>query len=91
MSNNKTQFCPICKAEVYFMPRYPKYVCAKCIDTGTFTKDGKEITFYNIDFSGGFMSKVDGKKGQEHECFIKGIKCYADEARFGGIVIQTKN
>jgi len=24
-----------------------------------------------------------------HICFIDGIRCYADEARFGGIVIQT--
>lgn len=24
-----------------------------------------------------------------HTCFIDGIECFADEARFGGIVIQT--
>ena len=31
-------------------------------------------------------------KKKEHECWVnngtKNIKCYADEARFGGIVIQ---
>jgi len=24
-----------------------------------------------------------------HICYIRGIRCYADEARFGGIVIQV--
>jgi hypothetical protein len=24
-----------------------------------------------------------------HECYIDGIKCWADEARFGGIVIEV--
>jgi hypothetical protein len=27
----------------------------------------------------------------EHICWINSIKCYASEARFGGIVIQTMN
>ena len=86
--HNPTQSCPLCKKNVYFMPRYPNYICADCIGTGTFTKDGKEISFSNVDFTGGFMSMVDGVKGAEHECFIKGVKCRADESRFGGIVIQ---
>jgi len=32
--------------------------------------------------------KTLNEKGDIHECFVKGYKCYADEARFGGIVIQ---
>lgn len=87
--HNPQQFCPLCKKNVYFIPRYPNYVCADCIDTGTFTDDGKKISFSNVDYTGGFMSIIDGVKGTEHVCYIKGVKCRADESRFGGIVIQT--
>jgi hypothetical protein len=27
-------------------------------------------------------------RGAEHVCYIKGVKCHANEARFGGIVIS---
>ncbi|MGD8759525.1 MAG: hypothetical protein PVJ07_04685 [Anaerolineales bacterium] len=30
-----------------------------------------------------------GEAYASHDCFIDGVACYADEARFGGIVIQA--
>lgn len=39
---------------------------------------------------GGFYALVreSGRPHPSHECFIRGRRCYADEARFGSIVIQ---
>jgi len=53
--------------------------------------EGKQLAFYNEDMWGGFKaSYADGDEPYtSHECFINGVKCWADEARFGGIVIQT--
>ncbi len=40
--------------------------------------------------SGGFEAIVSDTKEAypSHLCYIEGHKCWADEARFGGIVIQ---
>lgn len=40
--------------------------------------------------SGGFIAGYadNGEEHGQHICYIDGIKCWADEARFGGIVIQ---
>lgn len=91
---NKTQECPLCKEEVTEVARYPTYVCGTCIDThGTKTIDEKKMEFYNIDYWGGFKSLVEGEVSTvpQHICYINKVKCYADEARFGGIVIQPCN
>jgi len=94
--------CPIClETLTHFCPRYPKAICSKCADSNIKDNDGNLVSFHNIYISGGFISKhtinnnynnsvIVEKK--EHECWvnngIENIKCYADEARFGGIVIQ---
>ena len=98
MSNrNNTPQCPICKKEIEFSARYGNYVCNECIDSGTFTKNGRRIRHGNVDFTGGFVSLIEGetKKGNEHYCYIKRgdniYKIYADEARFGGIVYHLCN
>ena len=62
-------------------------ICHECVLLAT-TENGESIKFYNIDHSGGFLSIVNDVKGEIHECLINNKKCYADEARFGGIVIQ---
>jgi len=79
--------CPICDQSIVDFKRYPNMVCQNCSEK-TVTKDGIKIEFYNKDFSGGFISVVNDKKGDIHECYIDNKKCYADESRFGGIVIQ---
>ena len=90
--DNKVQICPICKNSVFIMDRYPNYICANCVEKyGTYTQDGKKIIFSNRTLFGGFKSIVDGHDTEIHTCYVNNIKCYADEARFGGIVIQPVN
>jgi hypothetical protein len=53
--------------------------------------DGRLLAFSNVDLSGGFIATfVDtGEEYESHECFVDGVKCHADEARFGGVVIEV--
>ena len=85
-----TQNCPVCSKPVEPSQRYPRYVCHECASRAS-SHDGRAIEFHNVSFSGGFAAKYadSGKEYLSHDCYIDGIKCYADEARFGGIVIQV--
>jgi hypothetical protein len=50
------------------------------------------LAFFNEGFSGGFVPMyADAEQPYEggHDCWIDGIRCYADEHRFGGIVIEV--
>lgn len=55
------------------------------------SEDGRQLLFFNLGFFGGYGAryKDSGEKYLSHICFINGVKCYADEARFGGIVIEV--
>ena len=79
--------CPICETPLFFMERYPRAVCQSC-SNDTVTLDLQPISFYNESHWGGFLSVVNGSRGTSHDCYIRGIKCYAEEARFGGIVVS---
>ena len=83
----KNKNCPICDKTMMYLERYPKMICHECVELAM-TKNGESIKFYNIDHTGGFLSIVNDVKGEDHECFINNKKCYADEARFGGIVVE---
>ncbi|RUL78220.1 hypothetical protein EKH80_05110 [Dyella choica] len=85
----QTQHCPICRLEVAVQPRYPRYVCAECA-AKAMSQDGRRLAFFNTDVGGGYAAiYADTKQPYSgHECFIDGIRCHADEARFGGIVIE---
>ena len=85
-----TQQCPICSVEVHPSERYPRYVCMTCAGKAA-SADGRLLNYSNVDFTGGFVaSYVDtGAEYPSHECFIDGVKCHADEARFGDIVIEV--
>ena len=92
--------CPICaEFMAYHNPRYPAAICHNCA-AGTITDtEGNLVSFHNIDFAGGFVSLhtiVDSVtqnttivERNDHICWIKGTKCFADEHRLGGIVIQA--
>ena len=84
------QRCPICSSEVLPNPRYPRYVCDTCAAKAT-SPDRRPLTFANESMSGGFVAHYadSGELYASHECLIDGISCFADEARFGGIVIQV--
>ena len=85
-----TQHCPVCSVAVEPNARYPLYVCRHCASRVT-SADGRKLEFYSLSLSGGFGARYmdTGTEYGSHECFIEGGRCYADEARFGGIVIQT--
>lgn len=83
------QFCPLCNCEVRHIPRYPDYICSTCAEN-PLDEDGKPLRFYNIAVSGGFKATYidSGEVRDSHICYVAGKKCFADEARFGGIVIE---
>ena len=107
-NNNTIHNCPLClDILTYYTARYPKMICQKCSngDNGKILDSfGNEVSFSNIDISGGFASyhKIKNNNNnnndnenkiiqkEDHMCWINSVQCYADEARFGGIVIQTK-
>ena len=84
------QQCPICSADVTKNARYPRYLCRVCAAKAQ-SADGRPLRFSNVGLSGGFCAKyVDtGEEYPSHECFVSGVRCHADEARFGGIVIEA--
>jgi hypothetical protein len=56
-------------------------------------KSGRSLEFANIDATGGFQAFYSdtGEHYRDHVCFVRGVRCCADEAHFGGIVIQPIN
>jgi hypothetical protein len=87
---SETQKCPICLAEVVYFPRYPKSVCQSCFARTT-DENNRPLKFSNTTMlGGGFAAEYadTNEKRESHICYIDGIKCRADEHRFGGIVIQ---
>ena len=84
-----TQFCPICAKPVPVSERYPRYVCEDC-SAKAVSKNGRGLSFFNESLFGGFAGQFadTGEAYPDHECYIDGIRCRADEAYFGGIVIQ---
>lgn len=85
-----TQLCPICSTPIEPSPRYPRRLCSACAFRVK-SKDGRPLKFLNECMSGGYAAEYadTGDPYDSHECFVDGIECYADEARFGGIVLET--
>lgn len=72
------QFCPICKEVVKPQLRYPDYVCESCL------VDGVEVDGVNIP-----KSQIDVHSNLTVNCIVHGVSCVAQEARFGGTVVQV--
>jgi hypothetical protein len=89
-----TQKCPICAATISPNPRYPNYLCGHCSSKAV-DANGRALSFYNASLSGGFEARFtdDGSPAEEvtktNLVFVEGRKCTADEARFGGIVLEA--
>ena len=86
---NKTHDCPICAAEVTHFERYPMQVCGDCSSRAR-DADGRLLEFGNVSLSGGFVAVYSDTREiyDGHLCYIDDIPCYAEEHRFGGIVIS---
>jgi len=72
------QFCPICKESVKPQPRYLSYICESCLADGV-EVDGRIIT----------KSEIDVYSHVSVNCKVHGLDCVAQEARFGGTVVQA--
>jgi hypothetical protein len=87
------QHCPLCGAGVTTSPRYPDHLCTECAGRAV-DADGRPLRFYNVSFSGGFRAvfaddETDADAvSRDHLVFVDGVRCWADEARFGGIVLR---
>lgn len=81
--------CPICGTRRPHFERYPRYLCDACSRKAT-SAEGRPLRFQNLSLSGGYAAFYadDQQPYESHECFVNGVRCHADEARFGGIVIQ---
>ncbi len=86
-----SQACPICGTLLEPQHRYPRYVCGTCASRAG-SADGRPLTFSNEGLDGGYVASYTdtGDSYDSHDCWIDGVACHADEARFGGIVIETK-
>lgn len=81
--------CPICEAPALANARYPRQLCPTCVLEAV-DQNGNAVRFYNTSLSGGFEAhSADGKVSDEHACWVRGVRCCADEGHFGGIVIET--
>jgi hypothetical protein len=89
VSESEFHPCPTCSNPVQHWTRYPQAICHDCSSRAC-DAQGRKLTFYNHSVSGGFYVVVDEteEENEEHICYIDGLKCWADEHRFGGIVIQ---
>lgn len=87
-----SQPCPICGSAQHFNPRYPRHLCRDCAAQAA-DESGRLLKFCNVSFSGGFQAAYadTGETRESHICFVRGIRCWADEAYFGGIVIQPQD
>ena len=68
---------PICQAQVKQVARYPKYVCRACLAQGVVV-NGEAVPVEELNI--GSLSQI--------ECFVAGVRCIANEAHFGGCVVQ---
>ncbi|MCC5937575.1 MAG: hypothetical protein JJU34_09850 [Lunatimonas sp.] len=87
----KQQNCPICKQEVAYYSRYPKYLCKACSDLTT-DAEGRPVAFYNTTVFGQGCQGEYRDTGEPYEgdiCYVQGVTCKAEEHRFGGIVVQA--
>jgi hypothetical protein len=87
---NQTHDCPICAAEVKHWERYPNQVCERCASK-TSDAYGRRLQFSNESLSGGFKAfyRDNGAEYLHQICYIDGRKCFANEHRFGGIVVEV--
>ncbi len=82
----------MCKNDIRKIWNHPNYVCKDCVYKYPILNGrGEEVEFSNVDISGGFVCRIKatGETNEDHVCYINNVRCWADEFRFGGIVIET--
>lgn len=92
MPSPPTIACPTCSTPMRPSSRYPRAICNACASRAT-DAAGRPLTFSNRSISGGFIARYrdTGEEYLGHTCYVDGRECYADEARFGGVVVQLSS
>jgi hypothetical protein len=82
--------CPICGKVGEASPRYPHYICIECAHRAV-DEHGRPLQFSNVAVSGGFVARYSdsGEIRESHICYVDGVRCIADEAHMGGIVVSV--
>lgn len=82
--------CPICGEKVPHWERYPRQVCTNCMNKAS-DAYGRRLQFFNESAGGGFKAfyRDNGAEYNRNICYIDGRKCFANEHRFGGIVVEV--
>ena len=90
----RVQACPLCGTRVMPFERYPDHLCAWCSGEVT-DEDGRPVQLYNTSFGGGYTGQYDdgstaSRAVLDGRVWIDGVEYRAQEARFGGIVVQPR-
>jgi hypothetical protein len=87
-----TLHCPVCGNEKHENKRYPLYVCAAC-SAKIEDESGRRLTITNTNTGDGIIIAYadTGEERKSRECLVQGVRCYARQAHFGGVVIQSLN
>lgn len=88
------QYCSNCKETVAYNARYPKYICEACVAKLT-DNNGRQIVYYNTELMGHgcqgyYKNTIPIEKFNSNLGYIDSNVFYAQEAYFGGIVVQLK-
>lgn len=94
-----THPCPVCGTPTPHEDRYPRSVCADCRQR-TADRDGRLVVGHSEGLSGGLIvfyaespsgpqTEIAGEVLESGRCWIDGIECTIEEARFGGVVVQA--
>lgn len=86
-----SQECPICRSTVAESPRYPRYICNTCAARVT-DAEGRILTLFQASPDGEYAAAYadNSETYDSNEVYVNGVACWAEEARFGGIVIQAR-
>lgn len=96
MTVPETSTCQICGSEISYSARYPEHLCRNCTQRATDVA-GRPVSLFNVDLSGGIKAlNTDGTPAELETdphgwliVYVDGLRCLANEARFGGIVVKV--
>ena len=92
--------CPICESMIEYFERYPTYICGNCV-AKLVDVNGVPIRFENQSLLGtgiialllnpatGDYDLPDQISSMTGEAFCNGVRCVAEEAHFGGVIVQA--
>lgn len=86
-----SQECPICHLVVTENPRYRNYLCRTCAKK-VCDIEARPLRLFQTGPEGRYAASYadTGAPYDSHEVYVDGIACWAEEARFGGIVVQAR-